>query len=597
MGSALIASCKSDPEVPRVLTKLTVATAASSVPIAATVQATATGVDQFGNPIETGPVAWTSTAAVSISQSGVVTGVSIGQADVIAVAGQVVGTTKIAVTAKPASKIQLTTIPIGAERSGINLVSVPAIQLVDADGVAVRQDGVTISAALTSGGGTLNGPATAVTSAIGTAIFANLAVTGASGGKSITFSAPGLASTVFNFTLVSGVPASIAIVSGNNQTQITKHGTVPLLVKVLDVDGYPVPNVQISWSIGSGGGSIPNSTTTTDINGQSANGSWTLGTFGPNSLIARAAGVTQPVTFTANALHEVTTAQLTLSSPTVAVGQSVQATVQTFDENGALFTPTIAPQWFASNGLAQPLQTGQIIGTSAGDGFVYVRAGQVTLQTPLTVTGVATRKLAISQAPITIVSGAQFNPQPVVQLLDVATGLPVREAGHPVTLTTFGSTSAVGNATALTDANGEARFTNLGLVVDRNIVGGGDFWFSTDNGIPVQRINVTILPAAPAQFKILFGDNQYGIAGKPVDERLQLTVCDSIGNPVGAGVPVTFTVTAGGGTVSQATAVTQSGGFVDGGQWTLGAVGLNTVTATSTAFPGSFTFRALARPY
>jgi hypothetical protein len=66
------------------------------------------------------------------------------------------------------------------------------------------------------------------------------------------------------------------------------------------------------------------------------------------------------------------------------------------------------------------------------------------------------------------------------------------------------------------------------------------------------------------------------------------------GRPL-AGVTVTFAVATGGGVVFGAVATTGSNGVATVGQWNLGSVGSNTLTATVTALP-SVTFTATANP-
>jgi Bacterial Ig-like domain (group 1) len=73
--------------------------------------------------------------------------------------------------------------------------------------------------------------------------------------------------------------------------------------------------------------------------------------------------------------------------------------------------------------------------------------------------------------------------------------------------------------------------------------------------------------------------------GAQVPELPSVLVGDAYGQPV-AGAPVTFAVTAGGGTVSGATATTDASGIATVGGWTLGTgAGANTLTATSGGLP------------
>lgn len=65
------------------------------------------------------------------------------------------------------------------------------------------------------------------------------------------------------------VPTAVAIVSGNNQTART--GTAlpqPLVVRVTDADGVGVEDVNVSWSVTSGPGSVLPNATSTDAQGR-----------------------------------------------------------------------------------------------------------------------------------------------------------------------------------------------------------------------------------------------------------------------------------------------------------------------------------------
>jgi len=81
-----------------------------------------------------------------------------------------------------------------------------------------------------------------------------------------------------------------------------------------------------------------------------------------------------------------------------------------------------------------------------------------------------------------------------------------------------------------------------------------------------------------------------GVAGAAVTERPSVIVKDQRGDPM-AGVPVTFAVTAGGGTITGNSVTTNASGVATVGGWTLGTVaGLNSLTAsTSGLSPVTFT--------
>src|SRR5207244_2336782 len=81
-------------------------------------------------------------------------------------------------------------------QSGVAFAQQPVVQLRDGDGNAVNQAGVTITAAIATGGGTLGGTLTAATTAGGTASFTNLSISGTTGDRTLSFSATGLTPAV-----------------------------------------------------------------------------------------------------------------------------------------------------------------------------------------------------------------------------------------------------------------------------------------------------------------------------------------------------------------------------------------------------------------
>jgi hypothetical protein len=113
--------------------------------------------------------------------------------------------------------------------------------------------------------------------------------------------ADGLAGSPVSFThhATAGNPSAVNIVSGNNQE--APAGTkvpLPLVVKLLDQDGNPIPNRPVTWVVGAGGGSVDPATSNTGPDGQ-ASTEWTLGPNpGTNTLNAVVSGL-DPAAFRA----------------------------------------------------------------------------------------------------------------------------------------------------------------------------------------------------------------------------------------------------------------------------------------------------------
>ena len=135
--------------------------------------------------------------------------------------------------------------------------------------------------------------------------------------------------------------------------------------------------------------------------------------------------------------------------------------------------------------------------------------------------------------------------------------------------------SSTSSATATTDANGQAatRLT-LGSEPGTNTVA------ATVEGLePVTFTATAAEQAMPHRLTKVCGDSQEGTANILLAEPLVVSVSDEDGAAM-AGVVVSFTVTAGGGTLSAATATTDANGRA-ATRLTLGSdAGTNTVSAT-----------------
>lgn len=89
---------------------------------------------------------------------------------------------------------------------------------------------------------------------------------------------------------------------------------------------------------------------------------------------------------------------------------------------------------------------------------------------------------------------------------------------------------------------------------------------------PRVSFSATARPGAPARLKLVGGDGQVGLAGKPLAAPIVVGVTDTYGNAL-SGAAVSFAATAGGGTLSPTNATTNADG-VASAQWTLGAEGI-----------------------
>jgi hypothetical protein len=188
-------------------------------------------------------------------------------------------------------------------------------------------------------------------------------------------------------------------------------------------------------------------------------------------------------------------------------------------------------------------------------------------------------------------SGTNLGAQPAVQLQDDQ-GAAVSQAGVPVSaaIATGGGTLA-GATTVNTSSSGLATFTGLAI---RGTIGERTLTFTSPDLASVSSGTIVVTAGVAALISVRDGSQQTGAAGFAVPTPPSVTVTDADNNRI-AGVPVTFQVASGGGTVDPATPVSTDGdGIAAVSSWTLGpAEGVNSLTATSSGLGGSpITFTA-----
>jgi hypothetical protein len=122
------------------------------------------------------------------------------------------------------------------------------------------------------------------------------------------------------------------------------------------------------------------------------------------------------------------------------------------------------------------------------------------------------------------------------------------------------------------------------------------------SGVPAVTFTATGTPGSPVRVVAVTAVSQVAGVGTTIAPDPAVRVEDSFGNGV-PGVPVTFAVTGGGGSVTSATTTTNASGIATVGSWTLGpSAGTNTLTATAqpaglTGNPVTFIANAGASAY
>jgi hypothetical protein len=278
-------------------------------------------VDRFGNPVSGAEVSWTAEVGGSVSPSTSVTSPD-GQAGTQRVLGADVGTyvttaeilgvesapePAVFTTIGVAARLALTVAPPAVAATGVPLTPQPVLQLQDAGGSDIARDGVVVTAQISAGGGSLDGLTTSTSDAGGRVAFADLAIRGSPGTRTLIFVADGFAPVTATVGLGVGAPASMEAMAGNEQTATvaTAVATRPAVV-VRDQDGNALGGIPVTFKVTGGGGSLTGANPVTDTDGLASVGGWTLGrNVGANILEATLSGLDvsgSPVVFSATAL-------------------------------------------------------------------------------------------------------------------------------------------------------------------------------------------------------------------------------------------------------------------------------------------------------
>ena len=170
------------------------------------------------------------------------------------------------------------------------------------DGDSVAFEGVPVTFTVTSGGGTLS--AASVTTDSNGRAESTLTLGSDAGTNTVevavtavqekqTFSAEGVS-----------MPKTIQIISGNNQQGLPGASLAnPFVVEVHDQSDNPLPDVEVAFTVTSGGGTLSAASVTTDSNGR-AESTLTLGPeAGTNTVTVSVTGIQEQQTFTAEGVR------------------------------------------------------------------------------------------------------------------------------------------------------------------------------------------------------------------------------------------------------------------------------------------------------
>ena len=166
------------------------------------------------------------------------------------------------------------------------------------DGNSVAFEGVPVTFTVTSGGGTLS--ATSVTTESNGRAENTLTLGPNSGMNTVTVSVTGIQEQQTFTAEGVRIPKAFWIITGDKQQGLIGEALPnPIIVEVRDQSGAPMPDVEVTFSVGSGGGTLSVTSAMTDNDGR-AESILTLGTDpGTNSVEVAVKGIQEKQTVTA----------------------------------------------------------------------------------------------------------------------------------------------------------------------------------------------------------------------------------------------------------------------------------------------------------
>jgi hypothetical protein len=489
----------------------------------------------------------------------------------------ILGVTSGTITLTPgaATQLTITTQPSASAASGIEFAKQPVLQLRDAAGNAVSQQGHTVTAVIADGGGTLNGATSVVTNANGVASFGGLSITGLIGDRTLSFSVPTLTGATSNtITLTPGTANQLTITT--QPSAFAASGSVfaqqPVL-QLRDAAGNAVSQLGtvVTASIATGNAALGGTlTASTNVSGVATFTNLSItGTAGDRTLNfsapAMAGTTSSTITITAGAATQL--AMTTQPSASAASGAAfaqqpvlqlrdaagnavnqagVDVTVAIASGGGALGGTLVATTNSSGVATFTDLSITGIIGNRTLSFSAPALSG--VLSTVINITPGAPTQLTITTQPSTsAASGVAFAQQPVLQLRDAA-GNAVSLAGYTVTAAIASGGGTLGGATSVvTNASGVATFAGLsitGTIGDRTLL------FSVPALAVAISSTITLTPGTATQLSITTQPSASAASGIPFAQQPVLQLRDAAGNAVSQlGTVVTAAIATGGGTL------------------------------------------------
>lgn len=558
----------------------------------------AAAFDAAGNPVSTVPLSWTTSdsSVATISNTGLLQ--ALGQRGILTVTASTPnGVTDRAtvVIVPPPSAITLVSGGGQTGTVGTSLAAPATVQVNAADGAGVP--GVNVAFAAPPGGQV--GAASAITDANGRA-STTLTLGTVSGPQAFAVTAGSLSGLIPE-TAKAGPPTRIDAISGDSQADSIRTTLAPLVVRVADQFGNPVPGVVVTWTR-SGSGSLDSTTSTTGADGR-ATTSYTLGTIAGNEgVTASAGGLTSHAVFAFQVAAGApsTLAIVSGNSQSAVVGTSLAAplVVRVLDDAGnGVGGATI--HWTASNGTIAAISSTTLDGRSPASLTLGTQAGPASVSAAISSGRRVTFSATAQPGPF---ARLVFSTQPANAVAGVA-----MPAVRLALLDAHGNQTTATNAVTVAIGNNPSGGT-LGGTLTRNAVGGvaafadltidnaGNAFTLVASSAGVASTTSTPFNVAPAptpKLTIVAGDAQLAAAGSSVAIAPSVKVTDASGSAV-AGALVTFSPSSSGVISPSTPVVSDAAGIASLTSWTLGShAGPQTILVSSPGYT-SASIRATA---
>jgi hypothetical protein len=172
-----------------------------------------------------------------------------------------------------------------------------------------------------------------------------------------------------------------------------------------------------------------------------------------------------------------------------------------------------------------------------------------------------------------------------------ATGRPLRGIAVSFIVKSGGGTIQAPNVVSSTNGIARVAGWTLGTAPGRSVIA------ATSASGDTVAFTADAVAGPPYYLQKVDGDGQIALPGTALGVRPRVRVSDIYGNPL-SGITVTFTVEAGGGSVSEAAAVSDADGIAESGEWVLGSPGMQRLVARAGQLASDpFTAKAVSPPF